>query len=142
MAATLLLIAGLAAAEPAPAVQPAQAATDQKAADAALFDAAAGCAAYHVYVASIATPGSEEAKFGEQKAILFLLASYAKLPEDNPAAAEAKIEETVTGLYEDSVTVEPEQHKREMEELKQVCIQFEPAATAIVDEAGLTPETK
>ena len=140
MPATLFLIAALAAAEPAPAAQPELAATDQKTVDAGLFDAAAGCAAYHVYMASIATPGSEEAKFGEQKAILFLLASYAKLPEDNPDAAEAKIEETVEGLYEDSVSVEPEQHKREMEELKQVCIQFEPAAAAIVDEAGLAPE--
>ncbi len=140
MAATLLLIAALAAAEPAPAEQPADVATDQKANDAALFDAATGCAAYHVYTASLATPGSEEAKFGEQKAILFLLASYAKFPEDNPDAAEAKIEETVEGLYDDSVSVEPEQHKREMEELKQVCIQFEPAAAAIVDEAGLAPD--
>lgn len=137
MAATLLLIAALAAAEPvAPTVDAA------KPDNAALFDAATGCAAYHVYMASTATPGSDEAKSGEEKAILFLLASYAKIPEDNPAAAEAKIEETVKGLYEDSVAVEPEQHKREMEELKQACIAFEPAATAIVDEAGLSSEPK
>ena len=137
MAATLLLIAALAAAEPV-----APNADAARAEDAALFDAAAGCAAYHVYMASTAEPGSDVAKSGEEKAILFLLATYAKMPEDKPEAAEAKIEETVKGLYDDSVAIEPEQHKREMEELKQACISFEPTATAIVDEAGLASEPK
>lgn len=137
MAATLLLIAALAAAEPV-----APDADAAKAEDAVLFDAAAGCAAYHVYMASTAEPGSDVAKSGEEKAILFLLATYAKMPEDKPEAAEAKIEETVKGLYDDSVAIEPEQHKREMEELKQACISFEPTATAIVDEAGLASEPK
>ena len=139
MAVLLLLIAALAANEPAAA---ATNAADQRAADAALFDAAAGCAAYHVYTTSKATPGSDEAKSGEEKAVMFLLASYAKMPTDNPAAAEAKIEETVQGLFEDSATIEPEQHKREIEELKQACTQFEPTAAAIVDEAGLKSEAK
>ena len=137
MAAKLLLIAALAAAEPV-----APDADAAKTEDAALFDAAAGCAAYHVYMASTAEPGSDVAKSGEEKAILFLLATYAKMPEDKPEAAEAKIEETVKGLYDDSVAIEPEQHKREMEELKQACISFEPTAIAIVEEAGLSSEPK
>ena len=52
------------------------------------------------------------------------------------------MEEAVKGLYGDSVAIEPEQHKREMEELKQACISFEPTAAAIVDEAGLSSEPK
>ena len=137
MAAMLLMIAAMAAAEPEDA-----ATTEPKVADAALFDAAAGCAAYHVYTTSHATPGSDEAKSGEEKAVMFLLASYAKMPADNPAAAEAKIEETVQGLFEDAANIEPERHKREMEELKQACISFEPKATAIVDEAGLSSKAQ
>lgn len=129
MAATLLLIAAFAMAEPE--VPPAQAETD-----AALFDAAVGCAAYHIYTASSATPQSDAAKQSEEKAVMFLLASYAKMPQDKPEEAEARIEETVKGLFEDSTTLDPERHKSETEQLKQACISFEPKALAIVDEEG------
>lgn len=129
MAATLLLIAALAMTEPE--VPATQAETD-----AALFDAAVGCAAYHIYMASNATPQSDAAKQSEEKAVMFLLASYAKMPQDKPEVAEARIEETVKGLFEDSATIEPEKHKSEMEQLNQACIGFEPKALAIVDEEG------
>lgn len=137
MAAMLFMIAALAAAEAA--VPNAGVAQPD---NAALFEAAAGCAAYHIYMTATAAPGSAEAKQGEDKATIFLLATYAKMPDQKPDVAEARIEETVKGLYEDSETVEPEQHKREMVELKEACISFEPAASAIVDEAGLSSEPK
>jgi len=133
MAAALFLFAALAIAEP-------EAPATSAETDAALFDAAVGCAAYHVYSASTATPGTEPAKQSEDKAIMFLLASYAKMPQDKPEEAEAKIEESVKGLFEDAETVEPEKHKSEIEQLKQVCIAFEPAAMKIVEDAGYTDQ--
>jgi hypothetical protein len=133
MAAALFLFAALAIAEPATPATPVET-------DAALFDAAVGCAAYHVYSASTSAPGSEPAKQSEDKAIMFLLASYAKMPQDKPEEAEAKIEETVKGLFEDAETVEPEKHKSEIEQLKQVCIAFEPTAMKIVEDAGYTDQ--
>lgn len=135
MAPIPLLLAALALNDPATPPTP----TGQ-AADTALFDAAASCAAYHVYMASSATPGSDAAKLGEAKATTFLLASYAKMPSGKEAEAEAKIEATVAGLFEDSVSIDADKHKREMKELEQACLDFEPTANAIVEAAGYSKE--
>lgn len=133
MAADLLLLAALAMAEPA--TPPTQAEID-----ATLFDASVGCAAYHVYSVTMAFPESDEAKQSEEKAIMFLMASYAKMPQDKPQEAEAKIEATVQGLFEDAATLDSEKHKKEMAELAQACLAFEPQAKAIVDAAEPSPE--
>lgn len=134
MAALLLLIAALGATEPAvaPAAEPPT--------SAALFDAAASCTAYHIYVAATATPQSDEARSAEDKATMFLLAAYARMPDEDRGAAEARIEDKVKGLFEDSASVAPEQHGKEMAELKQVCAEFEPAATAIAEQAAASPK--
>lgn len=135
MAHISLLIAALALNDPVTPPSPAD-----EAADAALFDAAASCAAYHVYMASLATPGSDAAKLGEARATTFLLASYAKMPGGKEAEAEAKIEATVAGLFEDSVSIDADKHKREMAELERACLDFEPTANAIVEAAGYSKE--
>lgn len=135
MAHISLLIAALALNDPVTPPSPAD-----QAADTALFDAAVSCAAYHVYMASMASPGSDAAKLGEARATTFLLASYAKMPSGKEAEAEAKIEATVAGLFEDSVSIDADKHKRELEELEQVCLDFEPTASKIIEAAGFSKE--
>ena len=143
MAATLILIAALAMSDPVVAAPVDTVPADSEAGnDAALFDAATGCAAYHVFMASTAAPQSDAAKLAEEKAVLFLMASYAKMPQDKPELAETKIEETVKGLFEDSASLEPERHKREIADLGQACIEFEPKAQSIVDASGLAGEAQ
>ncbi len=100
----------------------------------------ASCTAYHIYVAATATPQSDEARSAEDKATTFLLAAYARMPDEDRGAAEARIEGKVKGLFEDSASVAPEQHGKEMAELKQVCAEFEPAATAIAEQAAASPK--
>lgn len=134
MAATLLLLAALATAEPQTPEASAEKSRET------LFNSAVGCSAYHVYTVVTAVPESEAEKLGQEKAVMFLLASYATMPQDQPVEVEAKIEELVNGLLEDSRTIEPERHKSEIEQLGQVCALFEPRALAIIDEEGYNAE--
>ncbi|MBK7162134.1 MAG: hypothetical protein IPH79_06310 [Sphingomonadales bacterium] len=133
MAAYLLMVSAL--------ITASAAAADAKT-DEALFEASASCVAYHVFATSQMDPVSEEAKLSEEKATTFLLAAYSKDAAMNPDAVEARIESIVEGLIDDRVTVEPVQHAKEIAELKQVCSEFEPAALAIVEAAGLNSDAK
>lgn len=133
MAAYLLMVPALVMANTA--------AADAKS-DQALFEASASCVAYHVFATSQMDPVSEEAKLSEEKATTFLLAAYSKDVGMDPDAVEAKIENIVEGLIEDRATIEPARHAREIAELKQVCSEFEPAALAIVEAAGLNSGAK
>lgn len=133
MAAYLLMVSALAMANTAAA----DAKTDE-----ALYEASASCVAYHVFATSQMDPVSEEARLSEEKATTFLLAAYSKDAAMNPDAVEARIESIVEGLIDDRATVEPVQHAKEIAELKQVCSEFEPAALAIVEAAGLNSDAK
>ncbi len=133
MAAYLLIVSALAMANTAAA----DAKTDE-----ALYEASASCVAYHVFATSQMDPVSEEARLSEEKATTFLLAAYSKDAAMNPDAVEARIESIVEGLIDDRATVEPVQHAKEIAELKQVCSEFEPAALAIVEAAGLNSDAK
>lgn len=133
MAAYLLMVSVLAMANTAAA----DAKTDE-----ALYEASASCVAYHVFATSQMDPVSEEARLSEEKATTFLLAAYSKDAAMNPDAVEARIESIVEGLIDDRATVEPVQHAKEIAELKQVCSEFEPAALAIVEAAGLNSDAK
>ncbi len=133
MAAYLMIVSALVAAS--------SAAADAKT-DEALFEASVSCVAYHVFATSQMDPVSDEAKLGEEKATLFLLAAYSKDAAMDPDAIGAKVESIVEGLIDDRATVEPAQHAEEIAQLKQVCSQFEPAALAIVDAAGLNSDAK
>lgn len=133
MAAYLLMVSALAMANTAAA----DAKTDE-----ALYEASASCVAYHVFATSQMDPVSEEARLSEEKATTFLLAAYSKDAAMHPDAVEARIESIVEGLIDDRATVEPVQHAKEIAELKQVCSEFEPAALAIVEAAGLNSDAK
>ena len=133
MAAYLLIVSALAMANTAAA----DAKTDE-----ALYEASASCVAYHVFATSQMDPVSEEARLSEEKATTFLLAAYSKDAAMNPEAVEARLESIVEGLIDDRATVEPVQHAKEIAELKQVCSEFEPAALAIVEAAGLNSDAK
>lgn len=134
MATLLVIFAALALADPAPAAPAAEAPTP--------YDMATGCSAYHIFLAAQSAPGTAEAKAGEDKATLFLLAAYAEQGSSTAQQTEAKIESGVEGLFAGLASPDSARHQQAVADLNRTCLNFEPTAIAIVEKAAYPGESK